>query len=206
MRRYAQKNQLGFTLMEVVVATTLFATVLTLMLSLFNYTLKINRRTEALRQASQGMRNFTEYITKEVRNGKIDYTNTVSAAECQGNYDNVTGYTDFLKIVNSSGENICIKWVNENGGVLKLFKNGITVQNITPTNMQIPVAKFHIRPLCDPATQCYVNNKGAPDYPGIQPFATIVMQFKVVLPSGEVQSIPYQTTISTDQYDVPHTN
>src|SRR3989344_4560503 len=67
------KSGAGFTLIEVVVATTIFAIVAAAMMALFNFTLKINRRAEALRQATQGIRNFTEYIVKIVRNGRIDY-------------------------------------------------------------------------------------------------------------------------------------
>lgn len=67
------KNQQGFTLIEIVVATTVFAIVFVALLSLFNYVLKINRRSEALRQASQGARNFVELLVKEVRNGQVDY-------------------------------------------------------------------------------------------------------------------------------------
>lgn len=191
------ENQTGFTLMEIVVATTLFVVTLTLMLSLFNYTLKINRRTEALRQASQGMRNFTEYLTKEIRNGKIDYSGTV--APCATDYDTVTGYTDYLGIVGPSGENVCFKWSAANGGTLQRYSSNLSVQNINPSNMKITVAKFHVRPLCNPFDTCYSGN-----YPAIQPFATIVLQFSVTLPSGETRTIPYQTTISTDQYDTPH--
>lgn len=67
------KASAGFTLMEIVVATTIFAVVSAALMSLFNYTLKINRRSEALRQATQGMRSFAEFLTKEVRNGSIYY-------------------------------------------------------------------------------------------------------------------------------------
>ena len=69
----SNKNSAGFTLIEIIVATTIFAFVTVALLSMFNYTLKINRRSEALRQATQGMRNFVEYLVKEVRNGEIDY-------------------------------------------------------------------------------------------------------------------------------------
>ena len=64
-----KKNSAGFTLMEIVVATTLFAIVFSSLLGLFNYILKINRKSEALRQASQGARDFVEYLVKEIRNG-----------------------------------------------------------------------------------------------------------------------------------------
>lgn len=70
---HRQNTSSGFTLMEIIVATTIFAFVTVALLSMFNYTLKINRRSEALRQATQGMRNFVEYLVKEIRNGEIDY-------------------------------------------------------------------------------------------------------------------------------------
>ncbi len=84
-----QKKAPGFTLMEIMVATVIFAMVTVSLLSLFNYVLKINRRSEALRQASQGMRSFMEFLVKEVRNGQIDYyasggvyTNGVGTGPC----------------------------------------------------------------------------------------------------------------------------
>ncbi len=67
------KSSAGFTLMEIMVATTVFVMVAVALLSLYNYVLKINRRGEALRQASQNVRNFVEFLVKEVRNGQIDY-------------------------------------------------------------------------------------------------------------------------------------
>src|SRR5258708_416913 len=68
-----KSKQAGFTLMEIIVATSIFALAFSCILTLFNYTLKINRKSEALRQASQGMRNFMEFLVKEVRNGQINY-------------------------------------------------------------------------------------------------------------------------------------
>lgn len=67
------KNKAGFTITELMVSVTIFVTTITLMMNLLNYTLKIQRKTEAFRQASQGMRNFVEFIVKEIRNGRIDY-------------------------------------------------------------------------------------------------------------------------------------
>ncbi len=66
-------KQAGFTIMEIIVATTLFAFTSVALTSLFNYVLKINRRGEAVRQATQSMRDFVELVAKEVRNGQIDY-------------------------------------------------------------------------------------------------------------------------------------
>ena len=186
--------------MEIVVSTTIFATVLTLMLSLFNFTLKINRRTEALRQTTQGMRTFTEFVVKEIRNGQIDYSDDINA-QCSGNYDTPSGYTTFLGIVNSSGQQECFEWSGAETKQLYLHKIGIETQTINPANFSVDLVKFYVRPICDPGTLC---DGGA--YPAIQPFVSIVMKFTVTLPSGETRTIPYQTTVSTDQYDVPDNN
>ncbi len=201
MKRLRTQSQYGFTLMEIVVSTTIFATVLTLMLSLFNYTLKINRRTEALRQVTQGMRNFSEFLVKEVRNGTIDYSDTI--AQCSGTYSSPKGYTSFLKVVNPSGENECFVWTGATEQNLYLYKNGIAVQTLNPTNFKVDDARFYVRPVCDPNTECDPNTG---KYPAIQPFVTIMMKFRVRLPSGEERIIPYQTTISTDQYDTQDNN
>jgi len=67
------KSGAGFTLMEIMVATVIFAIVAVSLMSLFNYVLKINRRGEVLRQASQDSLNFVEFLVKEIRNGQVDY-------------------------------------------------------------------------------------------------------------------------------------
>lgn len=73
MKTFLKNKNDGFTLMEILVATALFGTIVAALMTMFNYTIKINRRTEALRQATQGMRDMMEFIVKEVRNGQIDY-------------------------------------------------------------------------------------------------------------------------------------
>ena len=80
------KSGAGFTLMEIMVATVIFVIVTVALLSLFNYVLKINRRSDALRQASQDTRDFVEFLVKEVRNGQIDYY--VNNGQTYGNYIN----------------------------------------------------------------------------------------------------------------------
>jgi prepilin-type N-terminal cleavage/methylation domain-containing protein len=66
-------GQKGFTLMEIMVATVIFAFLMVSLMGLFNYVLKINRRGEALRQAAQDSQNFVEFLVKEIRNGQVDY-------------------------------------------------------------------------------------------------------------------------------------
>lgn len=231
----------GFTVTELVVSVSIFAVTITLMMVLFDNTLKIQRKTEALRQASQGMRNFIEFFVKEVRNGKIDYgvSGGVSLLSTQAPCPNPSslgsntfgqsafgavegsGPTVFqaetrLPLVNLFNEQECLFWAKDVGlgglapvvssdvtnGLAKhlaLAKNGVSgYEKLNPNNMTIDYLRFYIRPLCDPySSSC------AGGLPMVQPFVTIVMRFVVTLSTGEKVIVPYQTTITTDDYAIP---
>jgi prepilin-type N-terminal cleavage/methylation domain-containing protein len=282
----------GFTLTELVVAVAIFAFVVTAMMSMLNYTLKINRKTEAVRQATQSIRNFVEFIAKELRNGRIDYSTdgavaitsvtpcpypiTISGNVLSDTYgpgltlsdspypagtfgsdyiDSYSFYHDYsdthLGIINSAGERECFFWgktistaPNKDRNVVRndgsgsvdytddpvcsygritgaactdgVLSNGETldslfmtkdsvsgagsVQIINPKYVTIDFLRFYIRPLHDPYTS---HTSGSDDRPDVQPLVTMLMRFTVTLPSGEKVVVPYQTTISSDDYGVP---
>ncbi len=240
-------GQSGFTLMEILVSTAIFAIVAVAMLSLFNYVLKINRKTEALRQASQGMRNFVEVLVKEIRNGQIDYyvangqTYTAGLDPCLspggGVGVNVTGVSTYatkenkLGIINNENVQECFYLADDQSspvyaGAAKFFGNalsgrpiknlmmkkaGVTsAQVLNPPNFSVNKLMFLIRPICDPYTYgtgatppgpgCSAYSNG---YPKMQPSVTMFIHFEVILPTKEVVPIYYQTTVSTNQYDIP---
>ncbi|MFA5991429.1 MAG: type II secretion system protein [Candidatus Doudnabacteria bacterium] len=244
-----RKQQTGFTLMEIMVSTTIFAIVAVSLLSLFNYVLKINRKTEALRQASQGMRNFVELLVKEIRNGQIDYyvangqtwSAGITNAPCGPKGDVGTSVKapipnrtyDFkenkLGLINTENIQECFYLADDLGVYagaskflgnavstrpiknLMMMKSGVaTAQVLNPPNFSVKKLMFLIRPVCDPyiygpsatpsGTGCsdYLNN-----YPRIQPTVTIFIHFEVTLPTKEVVPIYYQTTVSSNKYDIP---
>ena len=112
--------------MEIVVATTIFAGTVTLMLTLFNYTLQINRRVQAMRQVAQGTRNFTETIAREIRNGRIDYDVATMDPACNPNgYGSIENTS--LGLVNVAGEKVCFYFdqnASPSGGALYISKSG----------------------------------------------------------------------------------
>lgn len=193
-------QQKGFTLMEIVVSTAIFATTLTLMLTLFNYTLKINRRVEALRQVAQLTRGFTEPLIREIRNGRIDYES--NDPNCPvSNYD--TANNASLAIIAPDGTRLCY-FLNNQEQALYVSKNtnsGYLEERITSDNVTIDPSNFRIivRPTTDPASNPVFT---------IQPFVTILAKFSVQLAVGEPATvIPYQSTISSDVYNpnlIPH--
>lgn len=222
----------GFTIMEIVVATTIFAFVITALLSLFSYTLKINRRTEALRQATQGLRNFMEFVAKEIRNGQIDYyviRGTTNADDisptspckhpANSGGDSYNDKENKLGLITDDGIEECIYFAKEDGSyvdtpglgapsntftapagssyVLAMQKTGVGgVQILNPSNFKIDSLVFYIRPKKDPFV-------AAGGFAKMQPFVVLIMKARVKLPTGEIQDIYYQTSVSTNRYDLP---
>jgi prepilin-type N-terminal cleavage/methylation domain-containing protein len=211
-------RQSGFTLMEIMVSTVIFAIVAVALLSLFNFVLKINRKSEALRQTSQGMRDMVEYIVKEVRNGQIDYGfvdpggTTASSPPCPGTSLSSAGYSSTenrLALLNTDNVEECLYYGNSSGSyiganifssstggsTLVLAKTGLTAQVLNPANFTIDQLMFLVRPLNDPYS---------PGNTKFQPMVTIIIQATTKLPTGEKTTIYYQTSISTSKYDIPN--
>lgn len=235
--------------MEIMVSTTIFAIVSVGLLSLFSYVLKINRKSEALRQASQGARNFVEYLVKEIRNGQIDYyvangqtySAGITGSPCQppGAVSSaVTGAKTYnfkenkLGIINTENVQECFYLADDQAapvyagsGVfsgnavtsrpvknLMMMKQGVaTAQTLNPPNFYVQKLMFLIRPVCDPYTYGpSAQPSGGPgcadysnNYPKIQPTVSIFVQFLVQLPTGESVPIYYQTSVSSNKYDIP---
>lgn len=222
-----QKKSKGFTLIEVVVATTIFAVVTAGMMTLFNYTLKINRRAEAVRQATQGIRNFTEFLVKTIRNGQIDYS-VVNGATVQtpvspcpkpgplpgqphNGSNTYTQKENRLGVITAENERWCLylgdaagNWVPAgfSGQTLVLQKENAIKEILNPPYFTVENLMFFIRPLEDP----YYTGANSLISAGLQtqPFVTIVLKGVALLPTGEKQNIYYQTTISSDKYDIPN--
>ncbi len=239
----ADNLQKGFTLMEILVATAVFALVVSGMMVLFNYTLKINRRTEALRQDTQAMRNLIEFIAKEVRDGQIYYgitsggstiapvgpCNTPTGGQGSNTYgikDNNfavrtpegdlecfylaygPGNTAGKAVGSYVGSGTYASSTSNPNPIMALVKisggQTLPTENLTPQNVSLQRLEVFVRPTCDPyvpvppGCSSYGNHD-----PKIQPFVTILGQFLVTLPTGEQTTIYYQTSVSTNQYDIP---
>lgn len=218
------QSKRGFTLMEIIVATAIFAVVALAMLSLFNSTLKINRKSEALRQATQGVRNFTEFLVKTIRNGQIDYSidganflvkNPVSPCPkpnpLVGNpHDGSNTYSNKenrLGIITPESERWCLFLGDANGNFVPSGYTGETLvlrteagftQILNPPYYQVENLMFIIRPQKDP----YYNKAGG--LIRTQPAVSLFMKVVTKLPSGDNFPIYYQTSVSSDKYDIPN--
>lgn len=199
MREYQRRKfekQSGFTLMEIIVATAIFVTVVSSIMALFVYVLRINRRVQAVRQVAQGSRNFTEILSREIRNGRIDY-NSPNSKCSPANYPSPSNQA--VAISTYDGIRTCI-YLDLSGqlNVERLNQQGTSSSEvINPPGFTINTNNFRfiIRPSTDPT---------GPSNKEIQPMVTILAEFQIYLGQRDQQIIPYQTTISTDVYDIPH--
>lgn len=209
----------GFTLVEIIVATALFVLTVSLIMGLFTYTLKTNRKVQSIRTAVQGTRNFVETLTREVRNGRVFYKTTADATTttlpadnngsrgCRNavlsNYNSNSIKNNAVVLTTSSGETLCFYMLenaqNNSKGELYIRKynnEGSRNERITSDNFWVNPASFRldISPSAPPSA-----NNGSTQ-PRITIFAEFISQMSV---GGDRITIPYQTTISTDVYDIP---
>lgn len=194
-----KNNQSGFTLVEIIVSTAIFTVVVAALLTLFNSTLSINRRVQAQRQVSQGTRNFTEMIAREIRNGRIDYASENSNCD-RNNYKNEDNQS--IALINKEGERLCFYL---DASERALYVSNDSNESYAPEKINPPyffinpsTFRFIVRPTVDPDQGPGNSN------PGIQPFVTILAEFTFQQSHGQsLVVIPYQTSISTDVYDIP---
>ncbi len=201
MLKRLNNNQKGFTLVEVIVSTAIFITVVSAMLSLFTYTLRINRRVQALREVVQTSRLFTETLTREIRNGRIDYTSW--ATECNvSNYLSNTNQS--LGVIAKNGDKLCF-YIDQSSGQFLMRKQTATSTDVSPVFESTRFAvipgtfRFLVNPKVDP-------NPSSPPYPEQQPFVVILAQFQLTGIDNTPTIMNYQTTISTDVYDIFNQN
>lgn len=216
MRMMRISTNKGFTLIELLVSISVFAVVVTLSISLFNQVLRIQRRTEVLRRANQSLRNMSEFIVKEVRNGKIDYgvsggttpktgypTNCPQITQTQINNGDSTyvwnnsARNKGLAIVNAAGESECI-YYKATEQALYLEKVGLT----TPQKLSsgdVTVTRFEVR--VSPGKDPYMAT--GTGLATTQPAVQILLEVRAILPGGDARTISYQTSVSTNVYDIP---
>ncbi|MHB8871447.1 MAG: PilW family protein [Candidatus Doudnabacteria bacterium] len=189
-----RQNQKGFTLIEAIVATALFAVTVSSIMGVYLSTLKINRRTDVIRSASENARYITGFITKEVRNGQIDYYGPWNAP-CSGT---ISSSASSLSLVNTDNEHLCFYlgdgagFSSSSGTNLWLIKNNLAAVKVNSNNVSINNLVFYVSPTYNP----YSTGSNA------QPRVTIMGNVTATSGSQDTITIPIQATVSIPSYDI----
>ena len=192
----------GFTLIEAVVAATIFALVVTSILSTYLFVLRINTRTRAQRAVAQNARFITEFLSKEIRNGHIDYekylgnvpTTTTSLWLLNQNNE-----TENIYLADStSPQNVLANSSGCQSGIticdVMILKPGVsgTATTLNSGSVKITNFEFIISPSTNPFTASKTVNE--------QPHVTAVIQLTANLGSRDEVKMDLQSTFSELYY------
>jgi type II secretory pathway pseudopilin PulG len=205
-------NLSGFTLIEALVSAALFATFMVAVTSAFTYTTKLNRRTNAVRVANDNARYITEFLSKEIRNGRINFGNSTNLGPC--NYSTITASDHLLYMTNVNGDSECF-YLGDSSGVvsstgpvlwLRIQPSGSSSQYLSNIN-QIPPSSggvynkvTSLNFIVQPAQSSIIQNT---DPTHKQPQVTIEGTLVSSQDPQDIITVPFQTTISIPEYDVP---
>ena len=175
-------DQKGFTLIEAVVATAVFAFVISSVIATYIGVLKIDRKTRSQRAVYDNGRFIMEFLAKEIRNGTINYTSYSGGS--------IPATDPDLYVKNQNNE---LERMYKNGDNLILAKNNSST-NLNSNGVKITNLSFYIMPLVDP----YTTAKNA----NLQPSVTIKLELTSNYGSSatDLVKLNLQSTFSTRVY------
>ena len=172
------------------------------------------------------MRDFVEYLVKQVRNGQINYgyadpggtVQSALPAPCSAissvNYLNAAGYAlkdNKLGLLDTESNEICLyyakadnTYVGDGNFSSAAPGNGV---NIVVAKGSSPIQVLNASNFKVMQAMFFVRplkDPYAPGNPKWQPVVTIAINFRAMLPTGEQVPIYYQTSVSTSKYDIPN--
>ena len=184
---YNLKPRDGFTLIEAVVATAVFAFVFSSIVGVYLSAIRLDRKTRAQRAITQNARFILEFLTKEIRNGEIDYARYGGSIPVGNTH---------LYLINQAGESEDIYLSNVGCPSatpcnLVLSKNSST-SNLNTQTVKLTSFNFYIKPAGDPYAGLAYNE---------QPRVTITMS---LLSQGQTftdtAKIDLETTVTSRNY------
>jgi len=175
----------GFTLLEILVAATLFAVAVGAISSLFVTSLRGQRNIIAQQNLVDNMRFALEHMARQIRMAQRD------EGVCASVDDNAFYSTGGSSLSFKDFEGDCVTYRKESGSTkIEVDSGSGTFLDMTSDDIKINVLDFSVQ--------------GSIDTDGEQPRVTIFIESEAAGgPSGTPQSIRLQTTVSARNLDVP---
>ena len=182
--RYSPIANRGFTLVEAVVATSLFAVVMTSITGVYLSVQRLNQTSTAMQSLQQNGRFILEDLTKSIRNGEIDYDR----------------YPGHRAPQPSTGD---LYLIDQDGTELRIYKDGDDLMLTKRVSGPDPTSLFSGREVKVLNFQVYIWPDRDPFRGGggtEQPTVTIYLDLQANIGSRQTTRIPFQTTVATRQY------
>jgi len=165
----------GFTIIEALVATAVFALAMTSIMGVFLAVTRINERGNNVRRIEQNARFISEFITREFRNGRLDYSAYGGSVP--------SPYATTLHYITRDGTTASFELI---GDELYFHQQGETSSKMNSENTDIPNLRFYIRPLAESTST-------------VQPYVVMVMGIESKA-ERDLGHLDIQTTISSRHY------
>jgi type II secretory pathway component PulJ len=179
IHRNRKSGQEGFTLIEAVVATAVFAFVVSSTLAVYLATISLDSKSRAERAVTQNARFIMEFLSKEIRNGGVYYS--------------MTNDSDTLSLLNQLDEAETIEWGGVSNPVITLNKPGLGTTNLNSEDVEVTRLQFILSPTTGPYNLANDSH--------IQPHVTVIMSLRSRNQKfKEAASIDIQSTYSTRVY------
>ncbi len=171
----------GFTIIEAVVATSVFAFAAVSIVGVYLAVQRLNQASATLQALQQNGRFVTEDITKIVRNGQIDYASYPGSLVSEPS-------TGDLYLIDRDGVHLHIF---QSGTVLVIGKTGFGSSNLTGAEVKVLNFKAFVWPSTDPFAGGSVLQ---------QPTVTVYLQLQGNVYPRDQTLFSIQTTAVTRQY------
>lgn len=137
---YQKLNDKGYTLLEMLVATSIFVIVAMASLAIYQATLKAGRETVALTRIQQDAQLIMQVLAKKIRTSQVDYS--------YANYSPaIVNPVEELALIDQVGDGYVFK---KNNGALSVSVNGGVFKDIAAANVVINNLQFFINPTTNP--------------------------------------------------------
>ena len=196
------KNNKGFTLVELLIAMSIFVVFLGILMKTYTSIIRSQREANDYRVMYSEARHVFETITQELRNGMVDYNHY-----CADSYS-LSGAQESIQIINKDGVGkriITLEKVEDEDEVGKIkFDVFKTINDASPESdylnsdaVSVKDLNFYVYPYFDPYNDDYVLN----DPYQFHPMVTVSAIFERERTNKAPYVLTLQTTISSRIYN-----
>ena len=180
MLRIGSNSDAGFTLIEALIAASVFAVTMTSIVGVYLSVQRLNQTSASVQILQQNGRFLIEDMTKMIRNGEIDYAKYGVGGVPQP-------WRDYLYVLDQDGLPVEVRNI-ANGLVIDRGALGSSAYH--GNKIKVLDFKVYIWPATNPIP--------LGDY---QPTVTLYFNLESNINARDRISMPFQTTVATRQYD-----
>ena len=189
----------GVTLIEMLVAVTIFTIILGAISGLFISGIRTQRRVLATQELLDQTSYAFEYMGRALRMAKKDLTgNCLTTAGAKYNYENPGGDISkirFIKFDHATQTELCQEYLKEENQLKERKSTDATAANLPATGTPLTSEKLQV-------TSLKFNLSGESQTDNLQPRVTISSEILGRGAAGEQPKIQIQTTISQRNLDI----